>query len=288
MYFYYHDYANFYSLDESFVKTGIYKTRDRGLSLGWGEGEYRRQLEAKAAPRPESKGFIGAFDPLTGEYKWRHQLGPVFNGGVLATTTGLLFQGEGNGQFVARNTATGEPIWSYDALGSFSSSLISYQIDDVQYVATMVTGNRAFELPGTVLVFKLGGNMVLAAEEQTQREIPEQPEVEVTTESYTQGDTLYHMHCANCHRGIGVTSVVATVAPDLRSMTKEIHTQYADIVRGGSRANNGMPAFADTLSEAEIEAIRGFLVTQANRIRSWQESRQPAEESPMTPEKTTG
>ncbi|MFB3106303.1 MAG: cytochrome c, partial [Pseudomonadales bacterium] len=75
---------------------------------------------------------------------------------------------------------------------------------------------------------------------------------------------------------------------DLRSMTKEIHTQYADIVRRGSRAENGMPAFADTLSEAEIEAIRGFLVTQANRIRSWQESRQPAQESPVTPEKTTG
>ena len=287
MYFYYHDYANFYSLDESFVKTGIYKTRDRGLSLGWGEGEYRRQLEAKAAPRPESKGFIGAFDPLTGEYKWRQELGPVFNGGVLATTTGLLFQGEGNGQFVARNTDTGEPIWSYDALGSFSSSLISYQIDDVQYVATMVTGNRAFELPGTVLVFKLGGDVVLAAKEQTQMQIPEPPEVEVTTESYTQGDTLYHMHCANCHRGIGVTTVVATVAPDLRSMTKETHAQYADIVRGGSRADNGMPAFADALSEAEIEAIRGFLVTQANRIRSWQESRQPADESPATPEETT-
>ena len=112
MYFYYHDYANFYSLDESFVKTGIYKMRERGLSLGWGEGEYRRQLEAKAAPRPESKGFIGAFDPLSGQYKWRHQLESVFNGGVLATTTGLLFQGEGNGRFVARNTDTGEPIWS--------------------------------------------------------------------------------------------------------------------------------------------------------------------------------
>ncbi|MCZ6618858.1 MAG: cytochrome c, partial [Gammaproteobacteria bacterium] len=108
--------------------------------------------------------------------------------------------------------------------------------------------------------------------------------VQVTSESYTQGDTLYHTHCANCHRGIGVTSVVATVALDLRSMTQEIHAAYPEIVRGGSRADNGMPDFADTLSEGEIEAIRGFLVIQANQIRSWQESRQPAEKSAATPE----
>ena len=44
MYFYYHDIANFYSLDEGFVETGEYEIRERGLSLGWGEGEYRLSL----------------------------------------------------------------------------------------------------------------------------------------------------------------------------------------------------------------------------------------------------
>ena len=44
MYFYYHDYANFYSLDEEFVQTGKYRIRERGLSLGIGEGEYRYSL----------------------------------------------------------------------------------------------------------------------------------------------------------------------------------------------------------------------------------------------------
>ena len=38
MHFYYHDYANFYSLDESFVKTGQYKINPIGLSLGIGVG----------------------------------------------------------------------------------------------------------------------------------------------------------------------------------------------------------------------------------------------------------
>ena len=110
--------------------------------------------------------------------------------------------------------------------------------------------------------------------------IPEQPEVEVTQESYRQGDTLYHTHCANCHRGIGVTSVVVTAAPDLRAMTMETHGEYMDIVLAGTRAENGMADFADTLSEAEVEAIRVFLVTQANQLRNWQQSRQPAAPAP--------
>ena len=163
-------------------------------------------------------------------------------------------------------------------LGGFSSSLISYQIDDVQYVATMVTGNRGIALPGTLLVFKLGGAHKLDVAQRQQIDIPEQPEVEVTRESYAQGDTLYHTHCANCHRGIGETSVVATVAaPDLRSMTAATHAEYSNIVLGGALLDNGMPGFADTLDEAEIQAIRGFLVIQANQLRDWQRSRREIE-----------
>ncbi|GIT39422.1 MAG: hypothetical protein Ct9H300mP8_06180 [Gammaproteobacteria bacterium] len=214
MYFYYHDYPNFYSLDEAFVKKGVYKIRPRGLSLGIGEGEYRRALEAKTGPRPETKGYITAFDPLTGEHRWRHQLDTAFNGGVLATTTGLVFQGEGNGRFTARDTATGEPIWSYETSGRFSSSLISYMIDDVQYVATVVSGNN-YDLRGSVLVFRLGGGQVMASTEQRKLEIPEQPTIEASEETIEQGDALYHAHCATCHRGIGVTSIVATAVPDL-------------------------------------------------------------------------
>ena len=54
MYFYYHDYPNFYSLDEAFVKTGVYKIRPRGLSLGIGEGEYRRAPKPGLAPKPRA------------------------------------------------------------------------------------------------------------------------------------------------------------------------------------------------------------------------------------------
>ncbi len=271
MYFYYHDYPNFYSLAEEFVKTGVYKIRERGLSLGWGDGEYRRKLEEKAAPRPESKGFLGAFDPLTGEYRWRHRLDSVFNGGVLATTTGLLFQGEGTGQFVVRNTDTGEPVWSFDALGSFFSSMISYQIGDTQYVATIATGRRSLDFGGTVLVFKLGGTATLEAGDVLTSAVPEQPAIEYDRGAYRRGDRLYQAQCASCHGGIGIPTETAIVAPELRLMTLQTHDEYKGIVLNGSRADKGMPGFADALSADEIEAIRLYLITEANEVREWQQ-----------------
>jgi quinohemoprotein ethanol dehydrogenase len=279
MYFYYHDYPNFYALDEAFVKTGIYKIRDRGLSLGIAEGEYRRELEAKADPRPPTLGFLGAFDPLSGEYKWRHPLDVAFNGGVLATTTGVLFHGEGNGRFTARNTDTGEPIWQYETSGRFSAGMINYMIDGVQYVATMVGGNEQYEVPGTVLVFKLGGEQVLTATERANMEIPEQPQIAASAETIRAGDNLYHTNCAGCHRGIGVTSIVATATPDLRSMTAQTHAEFNDIVLSGSRAGQGMPGFSGTLDAVELESIRAFLVTEGNKIRSWQQARAAEEEA---------
>ena len=60
-------------------------------------------------------------------------------------------------------------------------------------------------------------------------------------------------------------------------MTAAIHVEYSNIVLGGALFDNGMPDFADTLNESEIQAIRGFLVTQANQLRDWQQSRREIE-----------
>jgi mono/diheme cytochrome c family protein len=274
MYFYYHDIANFYSLDETFVNTGVYAIRERGLSLGWGEGAYRRELEAKAAPRPESKAFVGAFDPITGQYKWRHPLESNYNGGVLATRSGLMFQGEGTGDFVVRETDTGMPIWSYRAPGTFrSTSVMSYQIDNTQYIAAMMNGNRTIDLGGTLVVFKLNGNSTLQVSDIVQSEIPDQPADDYSSELVNEGDSLYHAQCASCHGGIGIPSEVAIVAPDLRLMTLATHSDFEDIVINGARSERGMPDFEDALTNEQIEAIRGFIVTQARELKDWQQNR---------------
>ncbi len=272
MYFYYHDMPNFYSLDEEFVKTGVYKIRERGLSLGWGEGEYRRKLIEQADPPPPTEGYIGAFDPLTGQYVWRHRLKATYNGGVLATVTGLLFQGEGDGRFVARSTQTGEPLWEHDALGYFSSAVVSYQIDDTQYVATMVSGNRALNLGGTLLVYKLDGTARMPVSERITLEVPEQPEVDDDVEQFVLGERLYDAQCASCHGGIGVASEVLTTAPDLRAMTPAAHAEFHAIVLEGTRAEQGMAGFAEVFEQSDSEAIRHFLIVEANALRRAQQA----------------
>ena len=280
MYFYYHDIANFYSLDEGFVETGEYEIRERGLSLGWGEGEYRRRLIEEAGPRPESQAYIGAFDPITGGYKWRHELESDYNGGVVATRGGLLFHPEGTGEFSARDTDDGEILWRYSAPGTFrSTSVMTYQVGDDQYVATMMNGNRAIDLGGTVLAFRLDGNLDLAIPDIVQATVPELPEGDFGVEQISEGDDIYHAQCASCHGGIGIPNEVAIVAPDLRLMTLSTHDEMSDIVIGGSRADRGMPEFRDAITSDQLESIRAFVVEQARRLKEFQEQNQEAVEA---------
>ena len=280
MYFYYHDIANFYSLDEGFVETGEYEIRERGLSLGWGEGEYRRRLIEEAGPRPESQAYIGAFDPITGGYKWRHELESDYNGGVVATRGGLLFHPEGTGEFSARDTDDGEILWRYSAPGTFrSTSVMTYQVGGDQYVATMMNGNRAIDLGGTVLAFKLDGNLDLPIPDIVQATVPELPDGDFGVDQISEGDDIYHAQCASCHGGIGIPNEVAIVAPDLRLMTLSTHDEMSDIVIGGSRADRGMPEFRDAITSDQLESIRAFVVEQARRLKEFQEQNQEAVES---------
>ena len=280
MYFYYHDIANFYSLDEGFVETGEYEIRERGLSLGWGEGEYRRRLIEEADPRPESQAYIGAFDPITGGYKWRHQLESDYNGGVVATRGGILFHPEGTGEFTVRDTDDGELLWKYSAPGTFrSTSVMTYQVGGDQYVATMMNGNRAIDLGGTVLAFKLDGILDLPISDIVRATVPELPDSNFGVDQISEGDDIYHAQCASCHGGIGIPNEVAIVAPDLRLMTLSTHDEMSDIVIGGSRADRGMPEFRDAITSDQLESIRAFVVEQARRLKMFQEKNQEAVES---------
>lgn len=276
MYFYYHDYPNFYSLDETFVETGKYEINAVGLSLGVGFGPYRQALEKKAAPRPESRGYLIAFDPLLGQKRWELDLPSTFNGGVLATTTGVLFHGDGTGILSAYNTDTGDRLWEFDGYGNFSSSLISYEIDGTQYLAGMVSGTLQYDAAGKLLVFKLGGDATLPVPRERNQTIPEQPPITASTDTLDRGNSLYHQHCAICHRGLGQASIVATALPDLRMMTPEIHAEFSAIVRVGTKQQLGMPGFGEVLDEPSAMAIRAFVSSEAIKARKAQLKLQPS------------
>jgi glucose dehydrogenase len=63
---------------------------------------------------------------------------------VLATAGGLLFMGEGNGNFNAYDAATGEVLWQYDCGAGVNAPPITYEVDGRQFVAVAAGGNQLF------------------------------------------------------------------------------------------------------------------------------------------------
>ena len=86
----------FFALEEAFAKTGIFKQNPVGMSLGIAIGDYRERLVEAAGAQPEQKAFLNAFEPLTGKTLWSIPKNNGFNGGVLATMGGVVFQGDGS------------------------------------------------------------------------------------------------------------------------------------------------------------------------------------------------
>ena len=78
-------------------------------------------------------------------------------GGLLATQSGLLFMGEGDGRFNAYDSRTGEVLWQSMLDAGVNAPAITYQIDGVQYVAVVAGGNAIFGYTAgdNIVVYKL-------------------------------------------------------------------------------------------------------------------------------------
>ena len=262
-----HDLPFFYALPEEFAKTGAYKIRWGRMNLGVALGEYRNKLIAAAAPMPEPKAHLKAFDPLTGEVVWSVRNKSGYNGGVLATAGGIIFQGDGDGVVTAFNTDNGELLWSYEAFATIGAPPITYEIDDTQYMAIIVGTNYLFNGGGKLMVFKLGGKVDLPEPTKRDYSIPEQPPLTASNEELKRGDQLYHDICANCHGGLGRSYLSA----DLRRMSLDKHKAFQAIVRGGILKDSGMQSFAEFLTEEDTELIHQYVIFRANKDREQQQ-----------------
>ena len=89
-------------------------------------------------------GLLSAVDLATGKLNWQVKTEQPLIGGVLATTTGLVFTGEGNGNLNAYNSNTGDLLWKTKASAGVNAPPISYEIDGVQYIAVAAGGNSIF------------------------------------------------------------------------------------------------------------------------------------------------
>jgi alcohol dehydrogenase (cytochrome c) len=108
---------------------------------------------------PDTKPFIAAFDPLTGQRKWTHETGLPNVSPLTATGGDLVFGGDVYGNAYALDAKTGKTLWSFSTGSGISGSAITYSVGGRQYVAipSGMTGAPATliatlwpELSGTV------------------------------------------------------------------------------------------------------------------------------------------
>ena len=277
-----------FDVEHDFKATGRFKY----IEGGWNTGvEFGRLLEimGEHPDLPKGKGYITAFDPITGKTHWTREHGTHWNGGTLSTAADLVFQGNGDGYFVAYDAQNGDELWKVNTYTSTIAPPVTYSIDGEQYVAIQVGSGGAAGLTegdlampasakygnfGRMLAFKINGGLSIDEPEHWARDIPEPPIVQASAAQIEHGGELYGEVCGFCH-GIGVYGGPAV--PDLRKMSEQTHRMFNEIVLEGVLADRGMSNFSDRLSEADVNDIYAYI-----NSRSWQDYKLQEESKALT------
>ncbi|MFT5578555.1 MAG: quinohemoprotein ethanol dehydrogenase [Paraglaciecola psychrophila] len=250
--------------------------------VGWNTGaDFSADIPPMVSPadikglRATLKGRLIAWDPKTQSARWSVEHSNAWNGGVLSTAGGLVFQGKLNGEFAAYNAATGDPLWSYNVLSGAASGPGTYAIDGEQYLTITTGWGSAYGLTnglaydqkvkstvGKVVTFKLGATGTITP--------PDMPSIDRSAKAETFGDeaTIAHgmvafaRNCAVCHGALAISS---GVLPDLRwSAFTGDAAAWNSVVLEGALAANGMVSFAQYINTEDAEAIRAYVLTQAH------------------------
>jgi alcohol dehydrogenase (cytochrome c) len=94
-----------------------------------------------AGKQPFNLGSLGdyltAIDYRTGNVVWRHKFYGGGGGGVVTSAGGLVFSGDGSGNFVALDARNGTPLW-HTRIGNISNAPQTYLLDGHQHVLVAV------------------------------------------------------------------------------------------------------------------------------------------------------
>lgn len=222
---------------------------------------------------------VSAWDPVERREVFRINSGSNWNAGLLSTAGNLIFQGEGSGEFAAYRADDGTQLWTAHAGTGLQAAPISYEVDGEQYVA-VVGGwggslgtfhgdpgpSETQQAVGRVLTYKLGpAEAILPSVEVIQRRVPDIADTDASQDTIRHGAALYLERCSWCH---GYNTIGNGSFPDLRYASLEVHNAWNAILLGGAYLSRGMPAFEGVLTEEDAEAIRAYIVRQAQAIES--------------------
>ena len=224
------------------------------------------------------KGRLLAWDPVAQKEAWSFEHGGPWNGGVLSTAGGLVFQGTADAHFAAYDAKTGERQWKFFTQTGVVAAPISYAIDGEQYIAVAAGWGGSYALGfggllptgsqsgvGRVMVFKVGASEELPALSASTTAAAQVPELlDVTAEVIEKGARIFANVCSTCH---GDQVVSYGTIPNLRYSPITASAEAWQSVVGGALANNGMPNFSSVLDSETIEAVRAYVIAEANSGR---------------------
>jgi len=257
--------------------------RARGFNVGFdlGAGDLPPDMGVRREVAGTLRGMLVAWDPVAQEPRWTVEHPGPWNGGLLATGGGLVFQGTAGSEFNAYDASTGEELWSFGAQTGVVAPPITYTVDGEQYVAVLAGWGGAYALSvdgelmarkapvrnvSRLLVFKLGATGALPAMRELAALPLDPPASRASTETIALGERKYARYCAVCHAPGAVGS---SVLPDLRrSGTLGSPQSWMAVVHDGILKGNGMVGFADSMSREEIEAIRAYVIHRANEDKA--------------------
>jgi quinohemoprotein ethanol dehydrogenase len=257
--------------------TWIYNKRGGGTGNGWnvaiGYDSTKPTHRDTAAEKADPRGMLIAWDPVRRKEVWRVDQGSNWNGGLLATSAGIIFQGTEDGYFIAYDASTGAVLWKVSVGGGVIAPPVTYMIDGRQYI-TLVAGwgggvgmkfKGAALQPGRIYTFVSGGTAAMPKFIQ-QAVVPTIPDIPFTAtpQEVAHGKELFRSYCSTCHV---IAHGGGGLAPDLAYTSSVTHQSFLAIVYRGAYLPLGMPRFGDRLSENDVLDIQKFILTSAREAK---------------------
>jgi quinohemoprotein ethanol dehydrogenase len=227
-----------------------------------------------------SRGYLRAWNVAQHRTAWEVQTATSWDGGVLATAGGLVFQGDANGNLNAYSADAGALLKSVPVGSSLMAAPITYRVGATQYIAIIagyggggvITGvpldpaSAAYRYgnEGRIIVLKVGGPLPPLPPLVAELPWPVPPPRPADPAQVGAGEVLYNRFCSRCHvfgRGI---------LPDLRRLQPAAHAMFDSIVLQGAYAAKGMGRFDDVLTPADAAAVHAYVIDQAWRRQAAQ------------------
>jgi quinohemoprotein ethanol dehydrogenase len=225
----------------------------------------------------KSRGVLRAWSVAEQKVAWETPTASSWDGGVLATAGGLVFQGDANGFLNVYASDSGKKLAHIELGSSMIAAPITYRIAGVQYVAIMagygggaiIVGDELdpasaayrYGNDGRIIVLKLDGPTPPLPPAAADPRPPAPPARSAAADVVARGEVLYSRYCARCH------VFGRSVLPDLRRLDAPTHGLFDAIVLGGAYRARGMGSFDDVLSIDDAHAVHAYVIDKAWQLK---------------------